>query len=85
MENYKSIRLPLFTSTNLDKHEEGSTIDENHYRGMIESLLYLTTSRPDILFVVCLYAQFQSNPKASHAIAIKRIIRYLKGTENFGI
>ena len=47
--------------------------------------MYLTTSRPDILFSVCMCARFQSNPKKSHIIAAKRIIRYLKGTSNLGL
>ena len=50
------------------------------YRGMIRSLLYLTASRPDIMYSVCLCARFQSSPKESHLSAIKRILRYLKGT-----
>ena len=49
---------------------------------MIGSLLYLTASRPDISFSVGVCARFQSNPKESHLMAIKRIFRYLKGTEN---
>ena len=52
---------------------------------MIGSLLDLTTSRPDILFSVCLCAQFQSNPKESHLTAVKRIFWYLIGTENLGL
>ena len=47
---------------------------------MISSLFYLTASRPDIIFSVCLYARFQSCPKESHLIAVKHIIRYVKGT-----
>jgi len=52
---------------------------------MIDSLLYLTTSRPDILFSVCLCARFQSHPKEYHLSAVKRIFRYLKGTTNLGL
>ena len=52
---------------------------------MVGSLLYLTASRPDIMFATCLCARFQSNPKESHLIAIKRIFRYLKGTPNLGL
>ena len=48
-------------------------------------MLYLTASRPDILFSVCVYARFQSNPKESYIIVVKRIIRYLKGTSNLGL
>ena len=52
---------------------------------MIGSLLYLTTSRPDIMFATFLCARFQDDPRESHLISIKRIIRYLKGTPNLGI
>jgi len=55
------------------------------YRGMIGSLLYLSASRPDIMFSVCMCARFQSNPKQSHLSAVKRIIRYLVGTINLGL
>ena len=49
------------------------------------SLLYLTASRPYIMFATCLCARFQANPKESHLIAVKRIFRYLKGTQNLGL
>lgn len=52
---------------------------------MIGSLLYLTASRPDIMFSVCLCARFQSCPKESHLVAVKRIFRYLLGTINLGL
>ena len=52
---------------------------------MIGSLFYLTASRPDIIFSVCVYARFQSCPKESHLIAVKRIIKYLKGTIGMGL
>ena len=52
---------------------------------MFGSLLYLTASRPDIMFCVCLCARFQACPKESHLIALKRIIRYLFGTQNLGL
>jgi hypothetical protein len=54
-------------------------------RGMIGSLLYLTASRPDIMFCVCLCARFQSCPKESHLVAVKRIFRYLLGTIDLGL
>ncbi|XP_070025690.1 secreted RxLR effector protein 161-like [Nicotiana sylvestris] len=62
--------------------ETGSPVNQTMYRGIIGSLLYLTTSRPDIVFSVGLCARFQSNPKESHLKAAKRILRYLKGTQN---
>lgn len=62
--------------------ETGPPVNQTMYRGIIGSLLYLTTSRPDIVFSVGLCARFQSNPKESHLKATKRILRYLKGTQD---
>ncbi|GJW54562.1 hypothetical protein Tco_0098647 [Tanacetum coccineum] len=61
------------------KDEKGEDVDEHLYRSMIGSLMYLTSSRPDIMFAVCSCARFQVNPKISHLHAAKRIFRYLKG------
>ncbi|KAL8121885.1 hypothetical protein AgCh_018575 [Apium graveolens] len=61
------------------------SVDITSYRGMVGSLLYLTASRPDIIFATCLCARFQADPRESHLVAIKRIFRYLKGTPNLGI
>ena len=69
----------------LDMDENGKKVDERLYRGMIGSLLYLTASRPDIMFSVCLCARFQSCPKESHLGLVKRIIRYVKGTLDLGL
>ena len=52
---------------------------------MIGSLLYLTASRPDIMFSVCMCARYQANPKESHEKAVKRILRYLRYTPSFGL
>ena len=52
---------------------------------MIGSLLYLSASRPDIMFSVCMCARFQANPKESHLSEVKRIMRYLLGTINLGL
>ncbi|XP_019253878.1 PREDICTED: uncharacterized protein LOC109232565 [Nicotiana attenuata] len=75
MSNAKAIGRPMSPSTSLAKDEQGTPVDENKYREMIGSLLYLTASRPDIMFSVCKYARFQSAPKESHLTAVKRIIR----------
>ncbi|XP_059668768.1 secreted RxLR effector protein 161-like [Cornus florida] len=72
-------------SLKLDKDEKGKEVDIKKYRGMIGSLLYLTASRPDIMFSVCLCARFQSCPKESHLNAVKRIFKYLNGTSNLGL
>ncbi|GJZ48746.1 hypothetical protein Tco_0602578 [Tanacetum coccineum] len=67
------------------KDADGKDVDEHLYRSMIGSLMYLTSSRPDIMFVVCAYARFQVNPKSSHLYVVKRIFRYLKGQPKLGL
>ncbi|XP_073133379.1 secreted RxLR effector protein 161-like [Henckelia pumila] len=85
MENCTVATTPMGASIKLDKDEGGISVDATMYRCLIGSLLYLTASRPDIVFAVCLCAIFQSNPKQSHFIAGKRILRYLKGTQDVGL
>ena len=85
MESAKSAKTPMSTSTKLDADEGGNKVDITMFRGMIGSLLYLTASRPDIMFSVCLCARFQANPKESHLTAVKRILRYLIGTQQLGL
>ncbi|GKA92607.1 hypothetical protein Tco_0814532 [Tanacetum coccineum] len=60
-------------------------IDPTRYRGMIGTLMYLTSSRPDLVFVVCMCAQYQAKPTEKHLHAIMRIFRYLRGTINMGL
>jgi hypothetical protein len=81
----KVINTPMATTVKLDKDENGKDVDQKLYRGMIESLLYLSASRPDIMFSVCLCARFQSCPKESHLTVVKRIFRYLLGTKSLGL
>ncbi|GJW32267.1 retrovirus-related pol polyprotein from transposon TNT 1-94 [Tanacetum coccineum] len=85
LEDSKPIKTPMSTETKLTRDEEGESIDNTKYRGMIGSLLYLTASRPDIMFSVCLCAHFQEDPKTSHLEAVKRIFRYIKGTTHLGL
>nr|AAX96236.1 retrotransposon protein, putative, Ty1-copia sub-class [Oryza sativa Japonica Group]ABA92692.1 retrotransposon protein, putative, Ty1-copia subclass [Oryza sativa Japonica Group] len=85
MENCKPISTPISSTAVLDPDEDGEAIDQKEYRTMIGSLLYLTASRPDIQFAVCLCARFQASPRASHRQAIKRIMSYLNHTLEFGI
>ncbi|GJT50764.1 retrotransposon protein, putative, unclassified [Tanacetum coccineum] len=63
----------------------GKPVDATLYRGMIGSLMYLTSSRPDLIYAVCLCARYQAKPTEKHLQAVKRIFRYLKGTINMGI
>ncbi|GJW42213.1 putative ribonuclease H-like domain-containing protein [Tanacetum coccineum] len=67
------------------KNEDGEEVDVHLYRSMIGSLMYLTSSRPDIMFAVCACARYQVNPKVSHLHAVKRIFRYLKGQPKLGL
>ncbi|GJY29730.1 uncharacterized mitochondrial protein-like protein [Tanacetum coccineum] len=75
----KTASTPIETKKALLKDEEAEDVDVHLYRSMIGSLMYLTASRPDIMFVVCACARFQVTPKVSHLHAVKRIFRYLKG------
>ncbi|GJZ15714.1 putative ribonuclease H-like domain-containing protein [Tanacetum coccineum] len=69
------------TTTALAEDEDGEDVDIHLYRSMIGSLMYLTSSRPDIMFLVCACSRFQVQPKVSHLNAVKRIFRYLKATK----
>ncbi|GAU46633.1 hypothetical protein TSUD_284810 [Trifolium subterraneum] len=85
MNEAKIMSTPMHPSTSLDKDEKGKDVSEKEYRGMIGSLLYLTASRPDIVFAVGLCAKFQTSPKESHLITVKRNFRYLVGTPDVGL
>ena len=74
-DSCKPMNTPMSPSTILDKDETGKPVDSKIFRGMIGSLLYLTASRPDIMFSVCLCARFQADPRESHLKAVKRIDR----------
>jgi hypothetical protein len=76
---------PMSTSVKISSDLPGKSVNPSLYRSMIGSLQYLTASRPDIAFSVRVYAHFQANPKESHLIAVKRIIRYVNDTLLYGI
>nr|GFB03707.1 hypothetical protein [Tanacetum cinerariifolium] len=81
----KSVNTPIDAEKPLLKDSNGEDVDVNTYRSMIGSLMYLTSSRLDIMFSVCACARFQVTPKVSYLNAIKRIIRYLKGKPYLGL
>jgi hypothetical protein len=85
MEDAKPIKTPMATNGHLDFDEGGKPVNLKLYRTMIGSLLYLTASRPDIMFSVCMCARFQAAPKECHFTAVKRIMRYLKYSPNIGL
>ncbi|GJY65386.1 putative ribonuclease H-like domain-containing protein, partial [Tanacetum coccineum] len=82
--NVKTASTPIETQKPLVKDEEASDVDVHLYRSMIGSLMYLTASRPDIMFAICACSRFQVTPKTSHLSAVKRIFRYLKGKPKLG-
>ncbi|GJV93164.1 putative ribonuclease H-like domain-containing protein [Tanacetum coccineum] len=79
----KTASTPIETQKPLVKDEEASDVDVHLYRSMIGSLMYLTASRPDIMFAVCACSRFQVTPKTSHLSAVKRIFRHLDGKKKF--
>nr|GEX92309.1 uncharacterized mitochondrial protein AtMg00810-like [Tanacetum cinerariifolium] len=81
----KSTSTPIDTEKTLLKGPDGEDVDVHTYISMIGSLMYLTSSRPDIMFAVCACVCFQVTPKASHLHAVKRIFRYLKGKPHLGL
>ncbi|CAM8948430.1 unnamed protein product [Rhodiola kirilowii] len=78
-------RTPAATHLKITKDDAGVNVDQTLYRSMIGSLLYLTASRPDISYAVGVCARYQSEPKESHLLQVKRIIKYVCGTVEFGI
>ena len=85
MEDCKPVTTPMIINCMLSKEDESKEVDQKIYRSMIGSLLYVTTSRPDVMQAVGQVARFQAAPKETHIIAVKRIFRYLKGTMDFGL
>ncbi|GJU27723.1 putative ribonuclease H-like domain-containing protein [Tanacetum coccineum] len=81
----KAASTPIETNKALNKDEEAEDVDVHLYRSTIGSLMYLTASRPDIMFDVCACARFQATPKTSHLYAVKKIFRYLKGQPKLGL
>ncbi|GJS16994.1 putative ribonuclease H-like domain-containing protein [Tanacetum coccineum] len=81
----KSASTPVDLEKPLVKDGDANDVDVHLYRSMIDSLMYLTASRPNIMFAVCACARFQVVPKTSHILAIKRIFRYLKGKPTLGL
>ncbi|WVZ76384.1 hypothetical protein U9M48_024361 [Paspalum notatum var. saurae] len=83
MGDSKPITTPMSTNTALDADEDGEAVDQKEFRGMIGSLLYLTATRLDIQFAVCLCARYQASPRTSHHQAVKRIFRLqVEGVDN---
>ena len=85
MEDCKPVSTPMITRHKLSKDDEYKEVDQKIYASMIDRLLYVIGSRPDVMQAVGQVDRFQETPNESHVLAIKMIFRYLKGTIEFGI
>lgn len=84
-ENARHKHTPAATHNKLTKDDKGVDVDQSIYRSIIGSLLYLTNSHPDIIFSLGVYSLYQANPKVIHLTQVKRIIKYVNGTYDYGI
>ena len=85
MEDCAPMSTPMTTDCKFIKDDDTPLIDATLYRSIIRALLYLTATIPDIMQAIGMVEIFQSSPKKSHLAAVKRILRYLKGTTDFGL
>ena len=85
LESTKHSRTTMSTTTKFCKDTSRKDVEQKLYRSIIRSLLYLIVSCPNISFSVDTYAKYQANPKESHLTFVKRIIRYISGTLNYGL
>nr|GEY62990.1 uncharacterized mitochondrial protein AtMg00810-like [Tanacetum cinerariifolium] len=85
MESSDPVVTPMEIKDKLDLDHNGTLVDATKYRSMIGALMYITSSRPDIVHATCLCARYQAKPTKKHLKEVKRIFRYLRGTVNTGI
>ena len=85
MEDSSPINTPMVVGCKLIKDDPSPDVDQRTYRSMIGSLLYITTSRPDIMQAIGMIGRFQSAPKKIYLVVVKRIFKYLKGTMTYGL
>ncbi|GJU74402.1 retrovirus-related pol polyprotein from transposon TNT 1-94 [Tanacetum coccineum] len=85
MESCDLVDTLMMEKSKLNEDTQGKAIDPTHYRGMVSTLMYLTSSRPDLVYAVYMCARYQACPTKKHLHAVKRIFRYLRGTVNRGL
>ena len=85
MENCKPIGTPIEYGAKLSKHDKGEAVDGTMFKSLVGSLRYLTCTRPDILFLMGICSRFMEAPTTSHLKVVKRILRYIKGTIDYGM
>lgn len=85
MERCNFVNNPIVPDVKPTRDEEGVKVDATKYKQMVGSLMYLTVTRLDLMYVVCLASRFMANPTKLHSQIVKRVLRYVKGTMNLGI
>nr|GEX88428.1 hypothetical protein [Tanacetum cinerariifolium] len=85
MDSCNPVDTPMVDRLKLDEDPLGIPVDQTRFRSMVGSLMYLTASRPDLVFAVCMCARYQASPTKKHLEALKRVFRYLRGTINWGL
>ena len=85
MKDCNSVSTPVECGMKLHKDHDGKKVDSTLYKQIVGSLMYLTTTRPDIMYSVSLISRYMENPTELHLLAAKRILRYLQGTRGLGI
>ncbi|GJU95315.1 hypothetical protein Tco_1320071 [Tanacetum coccineum] len=85
MDSYDPVDTPMVDRLKLDEDPLGIPVDQTRFRSMVGSLMYLSASRPDLVFAVCMCARYQASPTKKHLEALKRVFRYLRGTINWGL
>nr|GEX21691.1 hypothetical protein [Tanacetum cinerariifolium] len=85
MESCDSVETPMVDRLKLDEDPSGILVNQTPFCSMVGSLMYLTASRPDLVFAVCMYARYQAKPTKKHLEVLKKVFQYLKGTINWGL
>ncbi|XP_031278346.1 uncharacterized protein LOC116136813 [Pistacia vera] len=85
MENCKPMDLPSVPNMKLSKSDEPEKVDEGLYKSLISYLLYLTATKPDIMYATSLLSRFMGQPTETHFKTAKRVLRYVKGSTDFGV
>nr|GEX35163.1 retrovirus-related Pol polyprotein from transposon TNT 1-94 [Tanacetum cinerariifolium] len=85
MDSYDPVDTPMVDRLKLDEDPLGIPVDQTRFCSMVSSLMYLTASRPDLVFAIYMYARYQASPTKKHLDALKRVFWYLKGTINYGL
>lgn len=85
VQDINSVKIPIVPGCSLTKAGNGELVDAINYKQMVGSLMYLTATRPDLMYAVCLVSRYMEKPTVEHQLAVNKIMRYLKGTMDLGI